>query len=72
MLAKVSRMSFVQYHKYLFKDDEESLNKQYHMLPKKLMDKDAEGDNETLVEGKQAIQSFKETLNLHLAQHIEK
>ena len=27
---------------------------------------------DTLVEGKQAIQTFKETLNLHLAQHIQR
>lgn len=41
------------------------------MLPKKRMEQDAEnGAADTLVEGKQAIQSFKETLNLHLAKHI--
>ena len=48
------------------------MSKQYHMLPKKRMEQDAENGTDTVVEGKQAIQSFKETLNLHLAKHIQK
>ena len=42
------------------------------MLPKKRMEQDMEDGLDTLVEGKQAIQTFKETLNLHLAKHIQR
>ena len=42
------------------------------MLPKKRMEQDMEDGIETLVEGKAALQTFKQTLNLHLAKHIEK
>ena len=58
----------VQYHKYLFKDDDESLSKQYHMLPKKRLKKEMEqGDNDTFLLGERAVISFKRSLQVHMA-----
>jgi len=56
----------------LFRDEEESLSKQFHMLPKKRLEKDKEDGIETLVEGKTALTTFKQTLHLHLSKHIKR
>mmetsp|Transcript_23883 Transcript_23883/g.29711 ORF Transcript_23883/g.29711 Transcript_23883/m.29711 type:complete len:130 (+) Transcript_23883:249-638(+) len=60
------------YHKYLFKDDDETIERQYHMLPKKRMEEDAERGLDTLADGEKAFRTFKQSLNLHLAKHIDK
>lgn len=43
------------------------------MLPKKRLEKDAEeGNFDTLIEGKPALQSFKQTISVHLGKHVER
>ena len=42
------------------------------MLPKKRLEKDKEDGIETLVEGKTALTTFKQTLHLHLSKHIKR
>lgn len=42
------------------------------MLPKKRLEKDAEEGLDTLVEGKAALHSFKQTVTVHLRKHIDR
>lgn len=39
----------------MFKDEDESIEKQFHMLPKKMLEEDRDQGMDTLIEGDKAL-----------------